>query len=319
MIGGVDALLEEGELLGAISSMAPDDPLWASCEYIVSNPGKRFRASVLINAAQYGSSPHDALVKQSALAVEAFHAATLAHDDVVDDGKLRRGKLAIGASAGNLAASFAGGWLLARAIELVADLGDEATDRFAQTVASVCEGEMLETRDLLDVDRDRERYLITIKTKTASLLAFAAWLGARAGGAAPQDADKLYRYGEAVGMAFQLADDVLDLIADPKTTGKTAGSDLRQGVYTLPIILALEVDPSLREALMTGPDERELALVIERVCATGAIDAAIAECCGWAEQACSALPRIEPFPDHAKRLSSLAGSVVHRVGGPALC
>ena len=319
MIGEIDAEFAETELNAAISSMAPDDPLWASCHYIVSNPGKRFRASVLINAAQYGNCPHDPLVKQSALAVEVFHAATLAHDDVVDDGKLRRGKPAIGASAGNLAASFSGGWLLARAIELVADLGDEATDRFAQTVASVCEGEMLETRDLLDVARDRERYLITIKTKTASLLAFAAWLGASAGGAAPQDADRLYRYGEAVGMAFQLADDVLDLIADPKTTGKTAGSDLRQGVYTLPTICALEVDPSLREALMLGPDERELPMIIERVCMTGAVDAAIVECCSWADRACAALPRGEPIPAHAKRLTSLASSVVDRVGGAALC
>lgn len=294
------------ESLVALDPLASDSPLRPSCDYIVSNPGKRFRAQALESAAYYGDRPDDPLVHRSAVAIELFHAATLAHDDVVDDGNLRRGKATIGAHAGNLAASLSGGWLFARSMELVAEVGGEATVRFAEATSVVCEGEMLESRDLYDVDRTREGYLAGIEAKTARLIALSTWLGAKAGGADPEVALRLERYGNAVGMAFQIADDILDLVAEPEATGKTKGSDLRGGVYTLPTIHALAVDRELRDRLVGGPEDAELPELIERIRVTGAVEAALAESNAWIERAVEALPLADPPGEHEQRLLSMA-------------
>jgi heptaprenyl diphosphate synthase len=309
---------EEEEAKIALASLTDDSPLWSSCDYIVSTPGKRFRASVVESAAQYGEQPDHSLVTQSAIAIELFHAATLAHDDVVDDGQLRRGRATIGAHSGNLAASLTGGWLFARAAELIADVDADAITQFAEATSAVCEGEMIESRDLLDVDRTHDRYLTVIEAKTARLIAFASWLGAKVGGAGPEVVERLERYGKAVGIAFQIADDVLDLVADPASTGKTPGNDLRQGVYTLPTIYALEVDPVLRDSLLSGPEEDELPELVERIRETGAIDAALVECRAWIEQAVEALPQSDSPAEHEQQLLSLAGAVGARAEEMAL-
>lgn len=297
------------ESLVALDPLASDSPLRPSCDYIVSNPGKRFRAQVLESAACYGERPDDPLVHRSAVAIELFHAATLAHDDVVDDGDLRRGKATIGAHAGNLAASLSGGWLFARSMELVAEVDGEATVRFAEATSSVCEGEMRESQDLYDVDRTRDGYLAGIEAKTARLIALSAWLGAKAGGAEPQIAERLERYGEAIGIAFQIIDDVLDLVADPAVTGKTEGSDLRGGVYTLPTIHAMAADPELRDRLAQGPKEAELPELIARIRATGAVEAAFAEADVWIERALEDLPLNDPHGEHELQLLSLAKTI----------
>jgi len=308
-------LLGEQDLTAAIDFLADDSPLRGSCTYIVGTPGKRFRAALTFDAAGYGERPNDPLVRDAAVAIELFHAATLAHDDVVDDGEMRRGKPTIGAHAGNLAASLAGGWLFGRTIELVAGIGDKAAARFGGVAGKVCEGEILETRDLYDTGRTYERYLEAIEAKTACLIAFAGWLGATAGGASDEHAESLGRYGEAVGMAFQIADDVLDLVGDPALTGKTAGSDLRQGVITLPVIYALQQDDELRQALARGPQEYELPGLVERVKEVGGIDAALGECVAWIARAESSLPPVSPMPEHGERLVALARQVSIRVEG----
>jgi heptaprenyl diphosphate synthase len=302
--------VEEPEI--ALGLVHIDSPLRASCDYVVSNPGKRFRAAVLEAAARYGDRPDDPMVRRMAVAVELFHAATLAHDDVVDDGQLRRGKATIGAHSGNLAAGLAGGWLFARAGELIAEAGAEPVSRFAEAASIVCEGEMLESRSLHDVDRSRDDYLAAIEAKTARLIAFAAWLGAIAGGAEPEVAERLERYGEAVGMAFQIADDILDLVGDKARTGKTEGSDLRGGVYTLPTIHAVEADFGLRDQLLLWPGEQELADIVERIRDTGAVEIALAECNRWIDQASKVLPIGDPPAEHEQRLLEMARSVVTR-------
>jgi heptaprenyl diphosphate synthase len=301
--------LHDVEIEAAVASMTEDSPLRESCAYIVSSPGQRFRASLVMDAAGYGSRPDDPQVVQAAVAIELFHAATLAHDDVVDDGKLRRGRPAIGARSGNLTASLAGGWLCARASELISELGDDPAAAFAEAAAAVCDGEMLEMGDLHDVGRTRERYLAVIEAKTASLFAFSAWLGATAGGAAPDQAEDLRRYGLALGMAFQISDDILDLIASPERTGKTPGSDLRQGVYTLPVIKAMAADPGLQLDLLHDPEPYEMPELVERILATGSLESSLTECAEWTERACSALPEAGGPCAHGERLRSLAESV----------
>jgi heptaprenyl diphosphate synthase len=298
--------------IGLAPALAADSPLHASCSYVVATPGKRFRAALVQTAARYGPQPEQPVVERCAVAVELFHAATLAHDDVVDDGQLRRGKATIGAHAGSFAASLAGGWLFARAVELVAEAGREAIGRFAETTSVVCEGEMLETRELYDVGRSRDAYLAAIEAKTASLIGFASWLGSHLGGADPELSTRLRRYGEGVGMAFQIADDILDLVADPELTGKTPGSDLRQGVYTLPTIYALQTDSVLRDGLLEGPEAHELPPLVARIRASGAIDAALEECDAWIDGAIAALPPAPSAP-HEQRLVSLARGIRKRL------
>jgi geranylgeranyl pyrophosphate synthase len=303
------ASIDSEDLEIALGALASDSPLWSSCDYIASNPGKRFRAAVLECAARYGERPDDPLVRRCAVAIELFHAATLAHDDVIDSGDLRRGRKTIGAHAGNLAASLSGGWLFARSGELVAAGGAEVTTRFAATTSVVCEGEMLESRDLYDVHRSRDAYLAAIEAKTARLIAFAAWLGATVGGAGPVVAERLERYGLAVGMAFQIADDILDLLADPVATGKTKGSDLRGGVYTLPTIHAVAVDEELCERLEAGVEEADCEELVERIRATGAVEKSLAESSEWIDRALDALPQAIPPAAHEQQLLSLARGV----------
>jgi heptaprenyl diphosphate synthase len=316
-MGALGERLHDGAIEAAVATMADDSPLRESCAYIVSSPGQRFRASLVMDAAAYGPRPDDPRVVQAAVAIELFHAATLAHDDVVDDGKLRRGRPAIGARSGNLTASLAGGWLCARASELISELGDEPVAAFAAAAAMVCDGEMLELGDLHDVGRTRERYLTVIEAKTASLFAFSAWLGATAGGGSVEEAERLRRYGLALGMAFQIADDVLDLVASPDRTGKTPGSDLRQGVYTLPVIEAMAVDPGLRAELRDDPEPSEMPALVERILATGSLEPAQAECDGWVERARAALPRAAEPSAHGERLLALAESIGERARGMA--
>jgi heptaprenyl diphosphate synthase len=308
--GSVSQEVWESEI--ALGSLSGDSPLSASCNYLVSNPGKRFRAAVLENAAQYGDEAQDPMVKRMAVAIELFHGATLAHDDVVDNGKLRRGRETIGAHSGNLAAGLSGGWLFARAGELIAEAGAEPVSRFAETASIVCEGEMLESRCLYDVDRSRNDYLAAIEAKTARLIAYAGWLGATVGGAGPETAERLERYGEAVGMAFQIADDILDLLGDQASTGKTEGSDLRGGIYTLPTIHAMGMDSRVRDLLLRWPEENERPQLVEWICDTGAVEISLAECHRWLDQAIDALPHGDPPAAHEESLVSLARSVAIR-------
>jgi heptaprenyl diphosphate synthase len=307
--------LTDDELETALDSLSADSPLNDGCRYIIAGRSKRIRSTILIGAAQFGSRSDSPLVRQSAVAVELFHAATLAHDDVVDDGQLRRGKPAVGAQSGNLTAGFAGGWLFTRAIELIADVGDEAPARLAATASMLCEGEMLEIRDLHNVDRTLDRYLVAIGAKTASLFSFAAWLGATAGDVPRGEVDQLADFGEAVGIAFQIADDIMDLVADDAATGKTPGNDLRQGVYTLPVLYALQRDPSLRDALLHEPEAKELPLIVNRICQTGVLEAAFTYCTRWIERAHSLLPRSMSNSGQEVWLGQLADSVLSSARG----
>jgi heptaprenyl diphosphate synthase len=150
---------------------------------------------------------------------------------------------------------------------------------------------MLEMRDFYDVDRTRERYLAAIDAKTASLIAFAAWLGAHLAGATRDEQARLERYGGVLGRAFQLADDILDLVGNAEQTGKIPGADLRQGIYTLPVIEAVGSDEGLRERLLEGVESHELPPLVERIRVGGAVEMALEECNAWIDEAIAILPR----------------------------
>jgi heptaprenyl diphosphate synthase len=247
-------------------------------EYFLGTTGKQLRSTVVLRAAGVGPRPADPLVRLGAVAVELSHLATLAHDDVIDGGRIRRGARTVDVMYGSFASGFVGGVLFARAGELAARCGAEPMLRFARAGANVCKGQMAEFEDLFDLARSVRRYRLAIAGKTASLFELAAWLGAWLAGAAERTTEALARFGRELGMAFQIADDVLDLTAPESETGKVQAKDLREGVYSLPVIHALRADARLREQLEHGPREAELPELLARIERSGAIELAISQC-----------------------------------------
>jgi heptaprenyl diphosphate synthase len=241
---------------------------------MVRGNGKQLRGRLLRAAAELGGRAEADAVYRAAVAVELFHSGTLAHDDIIDDAALRRGRPTVATAYGSSLAVLTGGWLFARAALLLSEcgLGDESpVARFAETACEVCEGQMLELRELFNPDRSRKSYLSAVQGKTASVFAFAAYVGARLGGADRATSEELSDYGRHFGAAFQVADDVLDLVADVEDTGKTTRLDLLHGVYTLPVICALEQRPDLRDILLMRPGQQDAAEVITLIQESGGL------------------------------------------------
>lgn len=198
--------------------------------------GKRMRPALVILASQLGKGVNEA-VEKAAVGVELTHLATLYHDDVMDSAALRRGAPAAHEVWGNSAAILTGDLLFARASQIIASLGAQAVLIHAETFERLCLGQLHETLGVQDGQDPVEHYIDVLADKTGSLIATSARYGAIFGGADPAYIEILERYGEKVGVAFQLADDVIDLASDSATTGKTPGTDLREGVDTMPILL----------------------------------------------------------------------------------
>jgi len=219
--------------------------------YLLEAGGKRFRPLlVLLSGAAGGSDITEAGLVDAGVIVELVHLSTLYHDDVMDDPELRRGLEPAHRRWTATVSVLTGDFLLARASELSAALGVEVTDIMARTIADLCRGQIREvqgTRTAADhniptVRPDREHYLTTIGEKTASLIAASCRLGALIGGQDRPAIEAFTGYGWHLGMSFQIADDLLDLVGEVTESGKEPGTDLRDGVLTLPVLLALEHD-----------------------------------------------------------------------------
>jgi len=251
-----DALARtEAELRAVVES---DEPfLTEVARHLIDAGGKRVRPALTVTAAQVldsepGTTTAD--VVRGGVAVELVHQGSLYHDDVMDAAETRRTVQSVNARWGNLEAILAGDYLLARASEIAADLGPEVAGLLASTIASLCEGQVRELRHAFDVNRSEEAYLTSITGKTASLLATAARIGAIVADHPRAVVDSVTNFGHYYGMAFQVVDDLLDVVASDEWLGKPAGNDLVEGTYTLPVIRAL-VGPSGDElrALLGGP------------------------------------------------------------------
>ncbi|HZA76022.1 MAG TPA: polyprenyl synthetase family protein [Acidimicrobiales bacterium] len=201
--------------------------------------GKRLRPLLTIVSAAVGDVFDDRVVAAAA-AVELVQVGSLVHDDILDAAATRRGRPTINAVEGVDHAVLAGDFMLARAAELAASVSREAAAVLAAALGELCEGQVLELRDAYDPDRALDAHLASIRGKTAALFECACRLGAHCAGLPPHNATALARFGAAFGMGFQVLDDVLDLIGDAERLGKPTGSDLAGGVYTLPVIAALQ-------------------------------------------------------------------------------
>ncbi|HEX7743716.1 MAG TPA: polyprenyl synthetase family protein [Micromonosporaceae bacterium] len=241
------------------TSVASADPLVSeAARHLVDAGGKRFRPLLVALAAHFGQ-PEAAQVVQAAAVMELTHLATLYHDDVMDEADVRRGAPSANSRWTNSVAILVGDYLFARAAEIAARLGPEAVRLQAETFVRLVHGQIAETAGPRGGEDPVDHYLHVIAEKTGSLIATSARFGGLFGGASATYTQALAEYGETVGVAFQLSDDLLDIASESAQSGKTPGTDLREGVPTLPVLYALasdDADPAaqrLREILAAGP------------------------------------------------------------------
>ena len=254
----------------------------------------------------------------AAVVVELTHLATLYHDDVMDEAELRRGAPSANARWDNTVAILTGDFLFSRASELLADLGPEAVRIQAQTFGRLVVGQIKETLGPSDGDDPVEHYLAVVADKTGSLIATSGRFGALMSGASPEVVEVMTTYGEQIGVAFQLADDVLDVSSDSRESGKTPGTDLREGVRTLPVLHALRsTDPADAELqdLLRGDltDDARHARALQLLRASDAMVAARDDLQRHADAAREVLRPLPVGPARSS-LESLCDAVISRVG-----
>jgi len=208
-----------------------------AARHLMHAGGKRFRALLVLLAAEAGDPDADGVIT-AACVVELTHLASLYHDDVMDEAVLRRGAESANARWDNLVAILTGDFLFSKSSELTAELGADAVRIQAKTFTRLVEGQILETLGPAEDEDPLEHYLRVVAGKTGSLIATSARYGARFSGAPLEVEEALTAYGEKVGEAFQLSDDILDVASDSDESGKTPGTDLREGVPTLPVLIA---------------------------------------------------------------------------------
>jgi octaprenyl-diphosphate synthase len=311
-----ESLLALEEQLTTATSDA-EEKLRAAARHLVSAGGKRIRPMVTLLACGACKGEMVRAVPY-AVAAELTHSATLLHDDVIDDAPVRRGQPASRVLWGNAVSVLSGDWLLARALEIVAaePARAQALPALLGTMRRLVEGEVLQLSLRGGFSATEEDYLNVVIGKTASLFGWAAAAGAWAAGLTGRVPDALVRFGEGIGIAFQLVDDALDYAADPALVGKRLGQDLLEGKATLPLIRAVEAQPRLRERLGLLVEGKEdplsvVADVIGVVKLVGGVEAARARARAHTLDALEALDEV-PDGVHRRALREAAMSLTER-------
>jgi len=284
--------------------------------YLLAAGGKRFRPMVVLVSGYFGN-PDDPRLITGSVALELTHLASLYHDDVIDEADARRGIASANARWTNTVAILTGDHLFARASEIMAGLGVEPTRILARTIATLTDGQIREVSLAGKTGQSVEFYLGTIRRKTSALIAAASRLGGFLSGAPAETLDLLEKFGDEVGTAFQLSDDIMDLTSDSAVLGKEPGVDLKEGVYTLPVLDALSVGAQAEELgrlLADGPpDGAAFDRALEIVRSNGSIERAreaVAECVDRALELLARLPVNTATP----ALEQLAGFLAERCG-----
>lgn len=280
--------------------------------HLIDAGGKRLRPALVLATTVAVGQPITEQVISGAAAVELIHLGSLYHDDVIDESQQRRGVDSANARWGNLVAILAGDFLLARASQLAAALGTEVAGLMASTIGRLCQGEVSQLQYAFNPDRPESAYLTAIEGKTASLLSTAARVGGLVTGLDPAHTDALTNFGRSFGMAFQIWDDVRDLVASEDELGKPAGQDLVEGTYTLPVIRALAsptVGSELRSLLGVALDPPTRDKARDLILASEGIVASVVQARRWAE---TAVAHLEPLRDiGSPELLDQLGSLAH--------
>jgi octaprenyl-diphosphate synthase len=284
-------------------------------QYIISAGGKRIRPALLLlmaGAIGYtGAQRHNL-----AAVVEFIHTATLLHDDVVDESTLRRGRATANESFGNPASVLVGDFLYSRAFQMMVDAGDmRVMEVLAEATNVIAEGEVLQLMNMHDASLDEDGYLRVIRSKTAKLFEASTRLAAILAQSSPQVEAACAEYGQALGTAFQVIDDVLDYDGDAAELGKNLGDDLREGKSTLPLIIAMQRgSPGQRQTIQRAIEHGEmnaLADIVDIVRTTGALDATRVAASDEAERAIAALALLPTGP-YRDALHDLAAQLLNR-------
>ncbi len=279
--------------------------------HLLSSGGKRLRAAITLLSAQLGDYTLEKAL-HAATAVELIHAASLTHDDLIDGAERRRGVVTVHAHWDHGVALMVGDYLFALAAgEMSLAPDPRIITYFSQAVMHICEGELSPVMVATPLETALEQYNAKIGAKTAVLFSAACKAGMTAGGGTQEQIDALGQFGYDLGMAFQIVDDILDFVGDEQTLGKPAGSDLRQGTITLPLIYAVEAGGGERlAAVVDSQDEAEINQAIAQIRASG-IKPAQAEARRVIDRA---LSHLDMFPDSPARqqLGDIAAFVIER-------
>jgi heptaprenyl diphosphate synthase/octaprenyl-diphosphate synthase len=282
--------------------------------HILTSGGKRIRAALALLAAQLGRYQLDTVI-HSAAAVELIHAASLVHDDLVDEAEQRRGVRTVHTRWDGNVALMVGDYLFALAAAEMALAPDpRIIGYFSRGVMTICEGELSPVMNAAPLDTALDEYLYKIGCKTAALFEAACKAGMVCGGGGQEQIDALGRFGYDLGLAFQIVDDVLDYTGSATTLGKPAGNDLREGTITMPLIYAVNAGGGSALAAVVDeqpPDEARIAWAIAEVRRLGGIERALAEARRVADRA---MAHLDSFPDSAAKhaLGEIARFVVAR-------
>ena len=284
-------------------------------QYIIAAGGKRLRPALLLmlsGALGYQQAHRFSL----AAVVEFIHTATLLHDDVVDDSTLRRGRPTANETFGNPASVLVGDFLYSRAFQMMVEVGQmRIMEILADATNIISEGEVLQLMNMHDASLSEEGYLLVIRSKTAKLFEASARLAAVLAGSSPEVEEACATYGQALGTAFQIIDDVLDYDGDPTELGKNLGDDLREGKATLPLIVAMQRGTPEQAAIVRHAIENGSADQLEQIVAivrqTGALSAARDAAAAEAQRAIAALAQL-PTNDYSASLLQLAAQLLNR-------
>jgi heptaprenyl diphosphate synthase len=294
-----------------------DDLMTDAVLHLFEAGGKRFRPLFTVLSAELGPHPDAAEVTIAGAVIELVHLATLYHDDVMDEAQVRRGAPSANTRWGNNIAILAGDYLFATASRLVSRLGPEAVRVIAETFAQLVTGQMRETRGAANGVDSIEHYLKVVHEKTACLIGAAGRFGAMFSGADDEQVERLSRLGGIVGTVFQISDDIIDIDSDPDASGKLPGTDLREGVHTLPVLYALrEPGPDaerLRELLAGPVDDAVVAEALRLLRASPGMAKAKEAVARYGAQARAELAQLPDLPGrHA--LATLVDYTVNRHG-----
>jgi octaprenyl-diphosphate synthase len=268
----------------------------AAAHHLVARGGKRVRPITLLLSAKCFGSTEGRAFSELAAVVELAHSATLLHDDVIDEGMERRGAPTSRRVYGNGISVLSGDLLLVNALSRTQRAAPELVPELISTLRQLVEGEIIQLKGRTELDVSEATYERILKDKTASLFAFSCRAGALLAGASAEQADALAAFGEGIGIAFQLVDDVIDY--DGSESGKTLFADLLEGKLTLPLVLAIQGDPTLKAlvAQIHGGDESVVAEVSRRVVQSGSCEEVRARARAHTASAIGALRRLPESP-----------------------
>jgi heptaprenyl diphosphate synthase len=283
-----------------------------AARHLVEAGGKRFRPLLVLLASHFGDPKSEGVIP-SAVVVELTHLATLYHDDVMDEAEVRRGAQSANSRWGNTVAILSGDFLFARSSKLLADLGPEAVRVQAETFERLVIGQLRESVGPQGDEDPIVHHLEVLADKTGSLIAAAGRYGAMMSGVTAEVTDRIADFGESIGIAFQLSDDLLDI--ESEVSGKTPGKDLREGIRTLPVLFALadpDTPPRLRELLSSAiTDDAEHAEALAALRVHPAMDQAREVLEQWADRARERLAAL-PDCDAKSAMVTLVDSVAYR-------